>query len=140
METATVVKRLRWIMVAVIFVDAINTLLGQPHAYWSHPSAADEATPLVHFFAVRGCVVFILYWLLYTAGAFFLVSLLPGRLALTCVFIFIFPHYFGATWWWVYHWNYGSDAATIYGIALSVFLVMVGFPGLKHFTSNDSNA
>ena len=137
METDNIIKRLRWIMVGVIFVDGMSTLLGQPHAYWKHPSVANEFTPIVHFFATKGYAVCIVYWLIYSAGAFFVVSLLPRRLGLIAVFSFIFPHYLGATsWWeyrwnygwWNYHWNYGASAATIYGIALSVLVVMAGFP------------
>jgi len=139
METVINIKRLRWIMVGVILVDAINTLLGQPRSYWTRPITADEITPLVHYFAVRGYAVFIGYWLVYAAAAFFIVTLLPRRLALIGVFIFIFPHYHGATTWWVYHWHYGSRAATIYGIILSIILVLAAFPSAKQSLSDDSN-
>jgi prepilin signal peptidase PulO-like enzyme (type II secretory pathway) len=120
-----VLKRLRWTMAGVIALDAVNTLWGQPHTYWNNPSTADEQTPFVRFFAHLGYLPFMLYWLLYTGGAFLLVSRLPKRFAPTVVFTFILPHYFGAATWWVYHWNYGQKAATIYGFVLAVILGLV---------------
>ena len=115
-------KRLRWTMVAAIGLDAANTLLGQPRTYWTNPATANEHTPFVRFFAHLGYMPFILYWVVYTAVAFLIVSRLPRRFGTIGVFVFILPHYFGATTWWVYEWGYGQKAATIYGFALAVIL------------------
>ena len=130
----TVLKRLRWTMVVVILVDAVNTLLGQPRSYWTNPSTANEHTPLVRFFAHLGWQSFVLYWVVYTVGAFLIVSKLPRRVALIGIFTFILPHYFGATTWWVYQWGYGQKAATIYGFFLAVIL---GFAFLSKPPSSD---
>jgi hypothetical protein len=117
-------KRLRWIMVGVIVMDAAITLWGQPRAYWSDPSTTNEQNTFVRFFARLGYQPFILYWVVYTAAAFFIVSRVPRRFALIAIFTFILPHYFGATSWWVYTWGYGHGAATLSGFALAVVLGM----------------
>jgi len=130
----TVLKRLRWTMVAVILIDAVNTLLGQPRSYWTDPSTTNEQRPLVRFFAQLGWFPFILYWIVYIVGAFLFVSKLPRRIALIGIFTFILPHYFGATTWWVYQWGYGQKAATIYGFLLAV---IVGLAFLSKAPSSD---
>ena len=130
----SVLKRLRWTMVAVILIDAVNTLLGQPRSYWTNPATANEHTPLVRFFAQLGWLPFIVYWVAYAVLAFLFVSKLPRRFALIGIFTFILPHYFGATTWWVYKWGYGQKAATIYGFALAVIL---GFAFFSRTTSSN---
>jgi len=113
-------KRLRGAMIGAIVIDAANTFWGQPRTYWSDPSTAYEHNPFVRFFARLGYLPFILYWVVYAAAAFFIVSRVPRRFAPIAIFTFILPHYFGATSWWVYTWGYGQKAATIYGFALAV--------------------
>ena len=110
--------------------DGFNTLLGQPSTYWQNPATVNELDPFIRFFATKGYFVFASYWLIFSIGAFVLVSILPKRLGLIGVFTFIFPHYFGATSWWVYRWGYGTKAAMIYGIVLAVIVVLIAFP--KH--------
>lgn len=126
-----VLKRLRWTMVGVIVVDAANTLLGQPRTYWSDPSTAIEHSAFVGFFAHLGYLPFMLYWLVYTGAAFLLVSRLPKRFAPIGIFTFILPHYFGASSWWVYQWDYGQQGATIYGFVLATILSLVLLSGDK---------
>lgn len=115
-------KRLRWIMIGAIVIDAFNTLWGQPGSYWSDPSTAAEHNTFVRYFARLGSVPFICYWVVYAAVAWGIVSLEPRRFALVALFTFILPHYFGAASWWVYAWDYGSNAATAYGFVLAVAL------------------
>jgi hypothetical protein len=117
-----ILNRLRWIMIATIVIDAANTLRGQPLTYWTDPSTANEHNPFVRFFAHLGYQPFILYWVIYAAAAFFIVSRVPRRFAPIATFAFILPHYFGAASWWVYTWGYGQNAATVYGFALAVVL------------------
>ena len=111
-------------MVGTIFVDAANTFWGQPRSYWTSPSTAHEHNTFVRFFAKLGYQQFILYWIVYTLIALFIVSRVPRRFALIAIFAFILPHYFGATSWWVYSWGFGQNAATVYGFALAVALGM----------------
>jgi hypothetical protein len=115
-------KRLRWIMVGAIVLDATHTLWGQPRTYWSDPSTSNEHNTFVRFFAHLGYPLFILYWVVYGAAAFFIVSRVPRRFAPIAIFTFILPHYFGATSWWVYTWGYGQSVATISGFVLAVVL------------------
>ena len=74
-------KRLRWIMIGAILLDAAHTFWGQPRSYWSDPSTTNEHNTFVRFFARLGYPPFILYWVVYTAAAFFIVSRVPRRFA-----------------------------------------------------------
>ena len=116
-------------MVCVILTDIINTLLGQPKSYWQHPETGAEYNRLIRLIVTQGHLPFVLFLLLYLAGAFLVVSLLPRRLSLIALFSFILCHYFGASTWWVYHWGYGMQASIIYGIILAVVLVLCGVGG-----------
>jgi len=88
-------KRLRGAMIGAIVIDAANTFWGQPRTYWSDPSTAYEHNPFVRFFARLGYLPFILYWVVYAAAAFFIVSRVPRRFAPIAIFTFILPHYLG---------------------------------------------
>lgn len=129
LTTDGLVRRLRWVMVCVILSDTVHTLLGQPKSYWQHPATASEQNQFIRLFVIQGCWPFVLWSLLYVAGAFIAVSILPRRFALVTLFSFILGHYFGASTWWVYHWGYGSKAAIIYGIILAAVLVLCGVGG-----------
>lgn len=139
------VRRLRWLMVCVILSDTISTLLGQPTSYWQHPGTADEHNQFIHLFITQGYLPFVIWSLLYIAGAFIAVSILPRRLALMTLFSFLLGHYFGACSWWVYHRGYGVWVAIIYGIVLAVVLVLCGVGGpathlRRTSTTNDRNS
>ncbi|MCX6877368.1 MAG: hypothetical protein NTW21_26700 [Verrucomicrobia bacterium] len=145
LTTDCLVRRLRWVMVGVILSDTINTLLGQPKSYWQHPATAYEHNQFIRLFVTQGYLPFVLWSLLYIAGAFIAVSILPRRFALMTLFSFILGHYFGASSWWVYHWGYGMQGAIIYGIILAVVLVLCGVGGhaaklLRTSNPNDRSA
>jgi hypothetical protein len=65
--------------------------------------------------------------LVYISVVFFLVSILPRRLALVSIFAFIFGHYYGASGWLEYYWHFGINAPIIYGIILGVVFVQLAF-------------
>jgi hypothetical protein len=130
-------KRLRRIMIAVLLFSAILTLSGQPESYWHHPQTAIRGDGLsignatnhgFEFFLGRGWQAFIMTSMLYLAGAFLLVSLLPRKAALIAIFSFIFGHYFGETNWLVVRWHLGIGGASIYALVLALMLVLSAFP------------
>jgi hypothetical protein len=126
--TDTVVRRLRWVMVGTMIIDKLNTLLGQPSAYWHHPEAANEGNAFFHLFLSRGLPTYLIFSLIYISVIFLLVSTIPRRLALISIFAFILGHYFGASTWLAYRWHFGITAPIIYGIILGVIFVLWAFP------------
>lgn len=129
LSTDVFVGRLRWVIMCVLLSDTIHTLLGQPDSYWQHPATAKENNRFICFVIIQGCWPFILWSLLYLAGVFVVVSILPRRFALVTLLCFIFAHYFGASSWLVYHWGYGTKGPVIYGIILAAVLVFCGVGG-----------
>ncbi len=113
-------------MVCVILSDTVNTLLGQPASYWQSPSTANEHNEFMRLFVTQGYFSFLLWSFLYVAALFAVVSILPKRLALITLFSLTLGHYFGASTWLVYHWEYGMQAAILYGILLATGFVLCG--------------
>lgn len=139
--TDTIVRRLRWVMVAAMIFDSCITLVGQPATYWQHPHTVREGNGFFRFFFSHGLSAYILTTLLYISAVFFLVSILPRRLALVSIFAFILGHYFGASTWLNYYWHFGVNAPIIYGIILGVVFVQLAFstpnkPGTKNLVSD----
>jgi hypothetical protein len=126
--TDKIVKRLRWVAVFTIFFDALNTLLGQPASFWQHPETANEVNRFAYFFMIRGWPYFCLEQLVYAAGAFLLVSILPRPISLVILFALILGHFCGASVWLVYRWQFGEPALVIYAIILAAIIVPLAFP------------
>jgi hypothetical protein len=126
-----VVRRLRWLMIAVMFFDMINTLLFQPKAYWRHPEQALEYNKLFLIFLRRGLAVYLPLSLVYASVVFGLVSVLSKRLALCVITSFILGHYYGACTWLDGYWRFGITGPVIYGIVLGVVFVLLAFPAAK---------
>jgi hypothetical protein len=124
LTTDRIVKRLRWVMVGTILFDDFITILGQPNTYWQHPEAAVEINQGIYHSLSRGLPFYLFYSLVIVLFAFLFVSILPRRIALIAIFTAILNHYFGASTWLCYHWNFGPGGAFIYGIILSVILVL----------------
>ena len=123
-----VVKRLCWVMVGANLFDKLCTLLGQPDSYWHHPEAVREGNVLPRFFLIHGWPVYLLYSLIYISAVFFILSIIPRRLALVGLFSEILAHYFAACTWLVYHWHFGVCASGIYSIILGVVFVQWAYP------------
>jgi hypothetical protein len=121
------VKRLRWVMVGAMLFDKLNTLLGQPNSYWQSPTTADEGDAFFHFFLSRGLPVYLLFSLVYVVVIFLLVSVLPRTPSLIITFTFILCHFLGASTWLAYRWHLGIAGPIIYGIILSVLIVLSAF-------------
>jgi hypothetical protein len=114
-------------MVCTMLFDFCITLAGQPSSYWHHPHTVREGNGFFRYFFSHGLSAFILAMLVYISVVFFLVSILPRRLALVSIFAFIFGHYYGASGWLEYYWHFGINAPIIYGIILGVVFVQLAF-------------
>jgi hypothetical protein len=119
------IRRLRWVMFAVMLVDPLVTLIGQPASYWAHPETVFEGNPLWHSFMIRGWYDYILADLAYCLGAFWMASTLPRFYAVTALFAFTFGHFLGGSNWFFYVWRMGMEAPVIYGIMISSVMVFV---------------
>jgi hypothetical protein len=122
------VKRLRWLIACVIFVDAAVTLLGQSGTYWRNPQTALEGDPFFYQYLSRGYLPFCLAMLVYVTFAFSVVSIMPRRVALVLIFAYIFAHYFGAESWLMLRWKPGGVGLLIYSILLGAAVVVFAFP------------
>ena len=98
-------------MIAVMALDFVNTLIGQPASFWVDPKTCHEGNQFVRLFLSHGWWAFALMDLGYFVGAFRLVSALGGRSGLICVFSFIFIHFVGASNWFFYEWRLGIKGA-----------------------------
>jgi hypothetical protein len=121
-------KRLRWVMVGATIFDKFNTLLGQPATYWQHPNTADEINQSWHYSLSHGLPFYLLDSFGIIVMLFLIVSLIPKKIALIVMLTAILNHFFGASFWLCYHWNFGVGGPLIYGIMLSVVLVLWVFP------------
>ena len=116
--------------------DSGITLFSQPSSYWHHPitllaghgfTTVLEHNGLVRYVLGQGVSVYVLASLFYILVVFWLISILPRRLALVGVFSFILAHYHGASTWLSYYWHFGTNASIIYGIILGLVFVHLLF-------------
>jgi hypothetical protein len=121
------VNRWRWVMVAVLFVDFTNTLLGQPDSYWQDPANMHEANALTRIFLGRGWMYFLGLELLLAAAQFVLITVIPLPVAFVSVFAFIFASFVGASNWFFYEWRLGWGALVAYSLVLSALMVLLAF-------------
>ena len=103
--TDKIIRRLRWVTLLVMLLDAVITVLGQPASFWHDPSTTTEGTPIVRFFLARGILPYVVMGSLYVAGALFIASITPKRIGLTILFFTILGHSFGFTTWLRYHFH-----------------------------------
>ena len=128
--------RLRYVMVALIVLDAAITLLGQPASYWSHPQTANEANPFIHFFLAQSWQSFLVVELIYVAVAFLLVSTLAQTSALFALFAYILGHYMAFSTWPFYRYRLGIQVPIAVAILLSAGIVLSAFPTPSPTTSS----
>jgi len=121
------IKRLRWVMIVMIFSDFTVTLVGQPGSYWHHPETMHEGNSISRLFLGYGWWAYFLYDVVYAWGAFLLVSKLPRMTALVCAFAFILSHFNGVSCWFFYECIMGFKTPVIYGVMLGVVVVWLAF-------------
>ena len=126
--TDKIIKQLFWVMIGAMVCDTINTLLGQPASYWLHPETVHEANNVSRYFLAQGWYAFVFRDLFYFFGIFWLAMILPRRWALMCIFYFMLTGFIGASNWLFYEWRMGMEAPVIFGIILSVIIVVLAFP------------
>ncbi len=125
MKVRNSLGHLRWAAVPVIAFDTMVTMFGQPKSYWNAPWTGREGNPFFAWFLVRGGTFFLILSACYISGAVLLVSVLPRRFALVVLMSFIFGHYYGAVTWFR-HFGFGISAAIVYGVLISLLLVVLG--------------
>jgi hypothetical protein len=116
-----VIRRLRWVMVFAILMDLVVTLAGQPAIYWHDPSTANESNAFIRLFMVRGYLIFCLCWLCYTTVAAFAVPAVRRMIGVPILFLCLLGHYFGASTWFVFHFDFGMSGAVAYAVVLASF-------------------
>jgi hypothetical protein len=131
-----IVKRLRWVMIGAMLFSLINTLSGQPNSFWQHPETAirgdglsifNKTNHTFDFFLGHGWQAYIVASLVYLAGAFLIVSVLPRLAALITIFSFIFTHFYDGSNWLAVRWQLGMQGPIFY-IAIAVIVVFSAFP------------
>lgn len=125
-DSRFVVNRWRWLVVATLFVDFANTLMGQPPAYWTDHAMMHEGNSLVRVFLGRGWPAYFALDLAIAAGEFALITVMPVPVAFVCAFAFTFGNFAGATNWFFYTWRLGWIVPVAYGAVLSTLMVMLG--------------
>lgn len=140
---ADLVRRLRWVVVAVILVDLGLTYLGQPKTYWADPSTVDEGNRLFHLTMSQGYPISFLIDAVYVVGCVVLVTILPWRLGLTFGLALVLGHFFGGSTWLCFRFQFGAQAMIGYAVVLAVALVAVGsaaFNGPRRHAADRSDA
>lgn len=131
------IRRLRWVMAAVIFFDILITFSGQPSGWWQDPSLIREDNPLFHLVMSKGLATFISVGIIYVAGSFALVSILPGKLGMALLLAFVLGHWLGGASWLYFHYKLSASWVIAYGALLATVMVAVGFhPGTKSISKS----
>jgi len=130
-EPVILIRRWRWVMMAMILADITLTLVGQPREYWTDPSKVHEGNELFHFIMSKGAAVSILVDVFYLLGAFLFVSKLPVRLGTALMLSLMFGHYFGASSWLYMRFHLGAAGVISYGVLIAVVLTWVGMPSQR---------
>lgn len=122
-------RRLRWLMVAVMLMDPLLTLVGQPGSYWLRPETVHEGNPFWRWVMQHGWWAYVLADAVYCGGALLLASRLPRFFAWVCLLGFTFGHFVGGSCWFFYEWRLGMEAPVIYGTLISALMVWLAFSG-----------
>jgi len=118
-------KTLRWVAVITMLIDGLATLYGQPHGYWHNSSLVDEGNPVSKYFLVEGWFAYALEQAVICLTIFFLVSILSKRWGLFAVLSFVLGGFTGASNWFFYRWIWGIEGPVIFGVMLSVAIVLL---------------
>ena len=122
------VRRLRWLVVCAIFIDAALTLLGQPSTYWHDYQTALEGNPFFRQFLCRGYLSFLLVMLVFASFAFLIISILPRRAALMLIFTYLFVEFFTTESWLMLRWKLGGNGLSVHAILFGAAVVWLAFP------------
>lgn len=130
------VRRLRWLLAALIIFSIAITLAGQPAGYWRNSALAIRGDGLsinnltnhtFEFFLGNGWMPYVAATLLYLAVTFLLVSVLPRKLALVFIFSLLFAHYYDVSNWLATGWHLGIGGPTYLGYILALLIAFFAF-------------
>lgn len=121
------VQRLRWLMVGTILLDMVVTFMSQPAGYWQDTGLAFESNTLFHLILTRTFPWSFILYLIYALVAFVIVSILPRKAALIGIFSFIFCHFFRASCWLDYRWQFGMTTTFIYAFLIGEMILLFAF-------------
>ena len=118
------VRRLRWMVLIVMLMDATITIIGQPPDFWKDPAAVNEHDPIVRFFLRRGLLPYIAGGVLYIVGSLCLASITPRPVGLVILFYLLFGHFWGATSWMVYGFHYGYILINVFQVSIAILVAL----------------
>jgi hypothetical protein len=122
------VRKLRWLMLAVLIFDSTCTLSGQPATYWQHPQTANEGFFIARFFIMKGVGIYLLYNMAIFSIYFFLVSRLSAPVAMVVCIAVTLSYFFGASTWINNGWHFSADGPIIFGAILAFIFARMAFP------------
>ena len=114
----------RWLMIAVLVVDVINTLAGQPPGYWLNPAVQREGNTWARFFLGYGWAAYVGYGLGIAAGELLLLEILPTATACVFVLAATFGNFAGGSNWFFYEWRLGWLVPAAYAGLVGLLLVL----------------
>jgi hypothetical protein len=124
LTTDKLVCRLRWMVLVVMLMDAIITLIGQPPSFWKDPGTVNEHDPLVRFFLARGVLAYAIGGLLYICGSLYIASVVPRPFGLAILFYVLLGHFWGATSWMVYGFQFGYVLINLFQVSVAVLITL----------------
>jgi hypothetical protein len=135
MTTDPILKRLRWLMILVIFIDGVVTIVARDRGFWRELDTSGGAGKILYPVLQHGYLGVAAFSLAYAGVAFALVSLLPRRLAVVVLFSYVLAHYASASTWFSCAFHYGVKASIIYGVLIALAISSLGFPSTHLATS-----
>jgi hypothetical protein len=125
-------RKLRWLMLAVLIFDTTCTLSGQPATYWQHPQTANEGFFIARFFITKDVGIYLLYDMAIFSIYFFLVSLLSAPIAMVVCITVILSYFFGASTCINNGWHFSAEGPVIFGTILAFIFTGLAFPNNKN--------
>jgi hypothetical protein len=131
------VRRLLGTTLLMIATNAALTLIAQPPSYWRSPQSAirfdrlpihSSTNPMFDFFLGHGWHAYLACVTLYATAVWFVMSLLPKKLALIAELTIILGLCYSGSNWIVNHWNTGTGGAMLYVAAVAILLANVVVP------------
>ena len=133
------VRRLLGTTLLMIATNAALTLIAQPPSYWRSPQSAirfdrlpihSSTNPMFDFFLGHGWHAYLACVTLYATAVWFVMSLLPKKLALIAELTIILGLSYSGSNWVVNHWNTGTGGAMLYVAAVAILLANAVVPSL----------
>jgi hypothetical protein len=121
------VRKLRWLMLAILIFDSTCTLSGQPATYWQDPQNANEGFFIARFFITKGVGIYLLYDMAIFSIYFFLVSRLSAPVGMVVCITVILSYFFGASTWINNGWHFSAEGPVIFGTIIAFVFAVLAF-------------